>query len=116
PFLLANGDLCLAKCAPILLDAPINDRQAVCVLYDEGAPAGESWALKNVSGEHYKALMGSDAFYRAGRFEEVAEGIERALAHPGELSAARVRLAREVVGEVDGKAAARVADAIIAVG
>jgi hypothetical protein len=65
-----------------------------------------------VSGEHYKALMESDAFYRATRFEEVAEGIERALGRPAELSAPRVRVAREVVGDVDGKAAARVADAI----
>jgi hypothetical protein len=57
--------------------------------------------------------MESDAFYRAGRFEEVADGIERALSQPGELSEARGRVAREVVGEVDGKAAARVAESIV---
>jgi hypothetical protein len=111
--LLQHGDVVVANAGTILLDALVNDRPAVCVLYDEGAPPGESWALKNVSGEHYKALMESDAFYRATRFEEVAEGIERALAHPGELSPARVRVAREVVGDVDGKAAARVAGAIL---
>jgi CDP-Glycerol:Poly(glycerophosphate) glycerophosphotransferase len=114
--LLQHGDVVVANAGTILLDALVNDRPAVCVLYDEGAPAGESWALKNVSGEHYKALMESDAFYRAGRFEEVADGIERALAQPGELSSARVRVARDVVGDVDGKAAARVADAIVDVG
>jgi hypothetical protein len=114
--LLQHGNVVVANAGTILLDALVNDRPAVCVLYDQGAPAGESWALKNVSGEHYKALMESDAFYRAARFEEVADGIERALVHPGELSAARVRLARDVVGDIDGKAAARVADAIVDAG
>ena len=101
----------IASAGTILLDAVVNDRPAVCVLYDEGAPEGESWALKNVSGEHYKSLIESDAFYRADRFEEVIEGIERALAHPRELEAERARVAHEVVGEVDGKAAERVAEA-----
>jgi len=86
----------------------------VCVLYDEGAPAGESWAWQNVSGEHYKSLIESAAFYRAERFEDVTAGIERALAQPGELAAERARAAREVVGEIDGRAAERVADAVVA--
>ena len=50
----------------ILLDALVNDRPAVCVLYDEGAPRGESFALKNIVGEHYRELAASTAFYRAG--------------------------------------------------
>jgi CDP-glycerol glycerophosphotransferase (TagB/SpsB family) len=111
--LLQHGDVVVANAGTILLDALVNDRPAVCVLYDEGAPAGESWALKNVSGEHYKALMESDAFYRATRFEEVTAHIERALSQPAELSVERARVAREVVGEIDGRAAERVADAIL---
>jgi hypothetical protein len=87
----------------------------VCVLYDEGAPPGESWALKNVSGEHYRQLMESDAFYRASRFDDVASGIERALAHPDELAQERARVAHAVVGDVDGRAAARVTEAIFSV-
>jgi hypothetical protein len=84
----------------------------VCVLYDEGAPQGESWALKNVSGEHYKSLIESEAFYRATRFDEVTAAIERALAQPDELAQERARVARAVVGEVDGRAAERVVEAI----
>jgi hypothetical protein len=64
-----------------------------------------------VSGEHYKALLGSEAFYRARSFEEVTTGIERALAEPAELAVERKRVAAEVVGEVDGHAADRVVDA-----
>jgi hypothetical protein len=109
--LLQHGDCVVANAGTILLDALVNARPAICVLYDEGAPPGESWALKNVSGEHYKSLIESDAFYRANRFEEVVEGIERALAQPRELAAERARVAHEVVGEVDGKAAERVAKA-----
>jgi hypothetical protein len=113
--LLQHADVVVSNAGTILLDALANDRPAVCLLYDEGAPPGESWALKNVSGEHYRQLMASDAFYSAGRFEDVLAGIERALASPGELAPERARVTRAVVGAVDGRAAERVADAIAAV-
>jgi hypothetical protein len=45
----------------------------------------------------------------------VAAGIERALENPAELAEERRRIALRVVGEVDGRAAERVADAIVAV-
>jgi CDP-glycerol glycerophosphotransferase (TagB/SpsB family) len=110
--LLQHVDVVVSNAGTILLDALANDRPAVCVLYDEGAPPGESWALKNVSGEHYRTLMESEAFYRAHRFEDVVAGVERALADPSELEAERKRVARAALGEIDGRAADRVADAI----
>lgn len=112
--LLQHGSCVVANAGTILLDALVNDRPAVCVLYDEGAPPGESWAVKNVLGQHYQALMRSGAFYRAESFPEVTAAIERALARPEELAAERARVAREVVGEVDGRAAERVVEAILA--
>jgi hypothetical protein len=81
--------------------------------YDEGAPPGESYAMKNVIGEHYRELAASSAFYRAESFEEVVDGIGRALAHPHELADERRRVARRVVGHVDGHAGERVIDAIV---
>jgi CDP-glycerol glycerophosphotransferase (TagB/SpsB family) len=111
--LLQHGNVVVSNAGTILLDALVNDRPAVCVLYDEGAPPGESWAWKNVSGEHYKSLIESDAFYRAERFEEVTASIERALENPTELAAERARVAHDVVGEVDGRAAERVVDAMV---
>ena len=111
--LLQHGDVVVSNAGTILLDALVNDRPAVCVLYDEGAPTGESWAWKNVSGEHYKSLIESDAFYRAERFDDLTAAIERALANPDELAAERARVAHEVVGEIDGRAAERVADAVV---
>jgi len=111
--LLQHGSCVVSNAGTILLDALVNDRPTVCVLYDEGAPPGESWAMKNVSGEHYRQLMASEAFYRADRFEDVVAGIERALARPDELAQERARVAREVVGEVDGQAAQRVVDAVL---
>jgi UDP-N-acetylglucosamine 2-epimerase len=110
--ILGHASCVVTNAGTILLEALVNDRPAVCVLYDEGAPEGESWATKNVVGEHYRELASSDAFYRAERFEEVVVGIERALANPDELATERHRVAREVVGEVDGKAAERVVAAI----
>ena len=111
--LLQHGSVVVSNAGTILLDALVNDRPAVCVLYDEGAPPGESWALKNVSGEHYKSLIESEAFYRAHTFEEATAALEHALAHPDELGAERAGVARAVVGEVDGRAARRVAEAIV---
>jgi len=111
--LLQHGDCVVANAGTILLDSLVNDRPAVCVLYDEGAPPGESWAAKNVGGEHYKQLVASEAFHRARDFDEVAAGIERSLANPGELAAERRRVTLEVVGEVDGHAADRVVEAIV---
>ena len=113
--LLQHGDAVVANAGTILLDALVNDRPSVCVLYDEGAPAGESWAAKNVVGKHYEELAASGAFYRAERFEDVVAGIERALAGPDELADARRRVVHEVVGEVDGRAAERSVEAIVAV-
>ena len=111
--LLQHGDVVVANAGTILLDALVNDRPAVCVLYDEGAPPEERWAELNVSGEHYRRLIDSDAFVQARRFEEVAEGIERSLARPDELAEERRRVVREVVGETDGHAAGRVVEAIV---
>ncbi|MGH3132199.1 MAG: CDP-glycerol glycerophosphotransferase family protein [Gaiellaceae bacterium] len=111
--LLQHGDAVVCNAGTILLDALVNDRPAVCVLYDEGAPPGESWAAKNVIGEHYKELAASGAFHTAESFDEVVAGIERALAHPAELAEQRRRVVHDVVGEVDGKAAERVVDATL---
>jgi len=109
--LLQHADVVVCNAGTILLDALVGDRPAVCVLYDEGAPPGESWAAKNVVGEHYQELAASGAFHRAERFEEVVSGIERSLAQPAELAEARRRAVEQVVGAVDGRAAERVVDA-----
>jgi CDP-glycerol glycerophosphotransferase (TagB/SpsB family) len=110
--LLQHVDVVVCNAGTILLDALVGDRPAVCVLYDEGAPPGESWAAKNVVGKHYEELAASGAFYRAERFEEVVDGIERALARPDELAPERRRAVKQVVGTVDGRAAERVVDAV----
>lgn len=110
--LLQHADVVVANAGTILLDALVNNRPAVCVLFDEGAPPGERWADRNLVGDHYKQLAESTAFLRAHDFGELVTGIERALANPAELAAERARIAREVVGEVDGMAAERVVEAI----
>jgi hypothetical protein len=109
--LLQHVDAVVCNAGTILLDALVGDRPAVCVLYDEGAPPGESWAAKNVVGKHYEDLAASGAFYRAKSFEEVVSAVGRALEHPDELSAERRRAVEQVVGVVDGHAAERVVEA-----
>jgi len=111
--ILQHASCVVANAGTILLEAIVNERPAVCVLYDEGAPPGESWAMKNVIGEHYRALMASGAFYRAVRFDDVVAGVESALFRPDELAEERRRVVSEVVGEVDGRAADRAVDSIV---
>jgi UDP-N-acetylglucosamine:LPS N-acetylglucosamine transferase len=111
--LLQHVDVVVCNAGTILLDALVGDRPAVCVLYDEGAPPGASWAAKNVVGKHYEELAASGAFHRAERFEDVVAGVERSLARPEELAAERRRAVEQVVGRVDGRAAQRVVDAVV---
>jgi hypothetical protein len=110
--LLQHVDVVVCNAGTILLDALVGDRPVVCVLYDEGAPPGESWAAKNVVGKHYEELAASGAFYAAQGFEAVVAGIESALADPGELAEERRRAVQRVVGVVDGRAAGRVVEAV----
>ena len=69
--LLQHADAVVSNAGTVLLDALVNDRPAVCVLYDEGAPPGESWAEKSVIGEHYRDVASSGAFHEARSFDEV---------------------------------------------
>ena len=57
--LLQHADVVVSNAGTILLEALVNDRPAVCVLFDEGAPAGESWAERNLGGDHYRQLAES---------------------------------------------------------
>jgi hypothetical protein len=110
--LLQHVDCVVANAGTIMLEALANDRPTVCVTFDEGAPEGRTWAELNLLGAHYRALLESDAFLRASSFEELVGALDRSLQDPGALEAERARVARDVLGEVDGHAADRVVDAI----
>lgn len=111
--LLQHTDAVVSNAGTVLLDALVNDRPAVCVLYDEGAPPGETWAAKSVVGEHYRDVAESGAFHPARSFDDVVAGIERCFADPTGLAEARRAVTAKVVGPVDGHSAERVVDAIV---
>ena len=114
--LLQHGDCVVTNAGTILLDALVNDRPVVCVLYDEGddRPPAESWAAKSVIGEHYRdvnAVRGlSTARSRSRRW---SPGSSARSAHPDELADERRRVVATVVGDVDGRTAERVVDAML---
>ncbi len=108
-------DCVVSSAGTILLEAVVNDRPAVCVLFDECAPPGERWAELNVVGRHYRELVEAGAFPLARSIDDLAAGVERALADPSELRPARGLIARRIVGETDGLAAERVAEAMLSV-
>lgn len=110
--LLQHVDCVVANAGTILLDAIVNDRPAVCVLFDEGVAAGKRHAELNVTGAHYRRLIESQALLTATSFDELVAKIERALADPRELEPARARAVAATVGEIDGRAAERVVSSI----
>ena len=114
--LLQHGDCVVTNAGTILLDALVNDRPSVCVLYDEGAPPGETLGEKNVA---RRALPRADGvggvFCSRVRSTRWPPGSSARSADPGELAEARRRVSLEVVGDVDGHAAERVVDAILEV-
>ena len=112
--LLQHADGVVANAGTVLLDAIVNDRPAVCVLFDEGAKPGEHWADRNLAGDHYRRLARSGSFLEARDFDELTAAIDRSLSEPDALAAERTEIARELVGTVDGKAGERVVAAIAA--
>jgi len=111
--LLHHVDCVVATGGTIVLDALVNDRPTVLVTFGEGAPPGFDAADRaNMTGEHYRQLIASEAFYRAADFDALVDALERALQDPQELREERLRVGREVVGDVDGHAAERVVAAI----
>jgi len=111
--LLQHVDCVVANGGTIVLEALVNDRPSVCVTFGEGAPSGfDSAARANMTGEHYRRLLESEAFYRANDFDELVAALERALRNPTELRSERRRASEWVVGEIDGLAAERVVAAV----
>jgi hypothetical protein len=111
--LLQHVDCVIANGGTILLEALVNDRPSICATFGEGAPPGfDSPSRANVTGEHYRKLVESEAFYSAHDFDELVAALERALQHPSDLRSERMRVSRVVVGEVDGHAADRVVSVI----
>ncbi len=112
--LLQHGDCVVTNAGTILLDALVNDRPAVCVLYDEGGgPPAESWAAKSVIGEHYRDVAASGAYHRAESFDEVVAGIERSLDASRRARRGAAPRRRDRRRPVDGHAADRVVDAVL---
>jgi hypothetical protein len=111
--LLQHVAAVVTNAGTILLDALVNDRPAICVVYDEGAPEGARAAELNVLGAHYVVVWGSGAYPLALSFDDVRPELAAAPARPDERRAAREQVTRQVLGVVDGRAADRVAEAIL---
>jgi hypothetical protein len=110
--LLRHCACVVSNAGTVLLDAIVSDRPTVCMLSDEGAPPGETWAEKSVVGDHYRELMASGAFTQARSVDALLDAIDDALREPGRLAEERRAVVARVVGPVDGHAAERTADAL----
>ena len=93
--LLQHGDCVVANAGTILLDALVNDRPAVCVLYDEGAPTRASRGRRRTSSASTTRRSrprapstGRSSSRRSRRASSVRS------AQPGELADAAARWSR----------------------
>ena len=113
--LLQNVSCVVTNAGTILLDSICNNRPVVCVLYDEKASSDSNkYAMNNVAGDHYQELLLSNAFICAYNFQDVVAGIQDSLQFPARLQEERKIISTKLVGEIDGLAGKRVADAIAA--
>jgi hypothetical protein len=110
--LLQNVDCVVTNAGTILLDSVVNGRPVVCVLYDEGAPAGSRHAVGNISGHWYRELVNSGAYYKAGNFDEAVAALNRCQEQPDELAQERTEITRVIMGNIDGKSSQRVIESI----
>lgn len=111
--LLGNVSCVVCTAGTILLDSVANDRPIVALAYDEDDSMGGSHTFKNYINEHYKEIMEFKPFYLAKNFDDVIMGINKAINDPNDLSEARENVKQELLGIIDGKAAKRVANAVI---
>ena len=111
--LLRNVDCVITNAGTIQLDSIANDRPTICVMYDEHSEGKETFADKNVQGEHYKMVLESGAFHHAHDFMDVEVGISKCLNDPGEHSDERKALTDSIYGIIDGKSSSRVIDCIV---
>lgn len=111
--LLRHGDAMLAMASTTVLDACVVDTPAVCVGFNDAAPAAESaFYLDAHYSHHYEPIARSGAAPVAADFEALRAHLREAVTRPLGRREARRRLVESLCGPVDGGAAERIAAAL----
>ncbi|MCB2188348.1 MAG: hypothetical protein KQJ78_18160 [Deltaproteobacteria bacterium] len=108
---LSHVDAVVCTGGTILIDAAAHDTPVVALYFDP-YDDGREIVKKNFDRFHFRRLTAYGSYLLCHDWPEFFAGLQRTLDHPGELAPQRAQLRRDYVGELDGGAARRVAQAV----
>lgn len=111
---MRHADIIVNLCSSVALDAAIFDKPVVNLAFDPepGQPNAGLIDDINYRWEHYKPITESGATWLAKDISGVVEAIKVYARHPERHRTERQRMLRLICGEVDGRAAERMGEAI----
>ena len=109
---LLHADACISFASTIALDAAILDRPIIALELsgEESCPKGMFFSAYSL--EHYRPLVESGGISLAHNWEDVVKLLRQAVVNPEKGRDARREMVRSVCGQVDGRAAERVAESV----
>ncbi len=112
---LRYADAALTMGSSTALDSAVVDTPIICLgFHPRAGSAEDTFYRESHFSHHYKPIMESQAAPLAKDMSQLVQYLGEAVAHRGALHEARVRLVKRVCGCVDGNAAGRIAETLIA--
>lgn len=111
---MRHADIIVNLCSSVALDAAIFDKPIINVTFDPepGQPNAELINDINYKWEHYKPITESGATWLAKDISGIIEAVSVYIQHPERQRTERRAMLHSICGEVDGRAAERMGEAI----
>jgi len=110
---LAHAIACLNIASTTTLDAAILDRPVIGIRFDGERDAPRDIMYEEYDADHYRPLVQSGGLRLAHNWAELMQLMRQALREPERDREARARMVVQECGVVDGRAAERVANALL---
>jgi CDP-glycerol glycerophosphotransferase (TagB/SpsB family) len=110
---LAHAEACLNVASTTALDAAILDRPVIGIRFDHEREAPAEIIYQGYDADHYRPLVKSGGLRIAHNWSELMGLLQQAIIMPEQDKEARARMVAQECGVVDGRAAERVADALL---
>ena len=111
---IAHCDACVNVASTMSLDAAILDRPVVNIDFSTERDSPRELLYEEYGADHYRPLVESEGIRIAHSWAELGSLLEAAVSDPGRDRARREQMVRRECGVVDGEAATRVADELLA--
>lgn len=108
-----HADACLNVASTATLDAAVLDRPVVGIDFRDEAECPRGILYEEYDADHYRPLVASGGLRVAHGWAELSALLESAVSDPGRDRAARAAMVARECGTVDGRAADRVAEALL---